>query len=92
MAVLNYTAREFRSQQARVLDLADRGDKVIIRRGRKRAYTLVPVEDDDLEMTPELRARIEEARKEYRAGKYYEMKPDENLDSFLDRLEAEGVV
>ena len=42
-----------------MFDLADKGEKVIIRRSRKQAYTLVPVEDDDLTITPELQARID---------------------------------
>ena len=49
------------------LDFADKGDTILIRRKRKELYALVRVgeaEDDDLEMTPELWARIEEARKE----------------------------
>ena len=75
------------------LDFADKGDTILIRRKRKELYALVRVgeaEDDDWEMTPELRKRIEVARRDYRAGKYYEMSPDENLDSFLDRLEVGG--
>ena len=35
MAVLNFTSREFRSQQAHVFELADQGEKVIIRRKLK---------------------------------------------------------
>ncbi len=34
MAVLNFTSREFRSQQAHVFELADRGEKIIIRRNK----------------------------------------------------------
>ncbi len=69
MAVLNLTSREFRNHQAHAFDLADQGEKVIIRRNKKQAYTLVPVEDDDLTITPELAERIEKARQEYRDGK-----------------------
>lgn len=68
MAVLNFTSREFRSQQAHVFDLADKGEKIIIRRNRKQAYTLVPIEDEDLTITPELQARIDKAREGIKAG------------------------
>ena len=37
MAVLNFTSREFRSQQAHVFDLADQGEKIVIRRNKKQA-------------------------------------------------------
>ncbi len=86
MAVLNFTSREFRSQQAHVFDLADKGDKVIIRRSKKQAYTLVPVEDDDLTITPELQARIDKARAEIKAGNGITVHGREELDAYLESL------
>ncbi len=86
MAVLNFTSREFRNQQAHVFDLADKGDKVIIRRSKKQAYTLVPVEDDDLTITPELQARIDKARAEIKAGNGITVHGREELDAYLESL------
>ena len=86
MAVLNFTSREFRSQQAHVFDLADKGDKIIIRRSRKQAYTLVPIDDDDLTITPELQAKIDKAREEYRQGNYISCSTKEELQAYLDSL------
>ena len=86
MAVLNFTSREFRSQQAHVFDLADKGEKVIIRRSRKQAYTLVPIEDDDLTITPELQARIDKARAEIKAGNCVTLRSSEELDRYLETL------
>ena len=40
MAVLNFTSREFRSQQAHVFELADQGEKVIILGVRSRLIRL----------------------------------------------------
>ena len=87
MAVLNLTSRVFRSQQAHVFDLADKGEIIIIRRGRKQAYTLVPIDDDDdLTFTPELQARIDKAREEYRQGNYISCSTKEELQAYLDSL------
>lgn len=86
MAVLNFTSREFRSQQAHVFDLADKGEKVVIRRNKKQAYTLVPIEDDDLTFTPELQARIDKARAEIKAGKCTTLKNREDIDAYFDSL------
>ena len=86
MAVLNFTSREFRSQQAHVFDLADKGEKIIIRRNRKQAYTLVPIDDDDLTITPELQAKIDKAREEYRQGNYISCSTKEELQAYLDSL------
>lgn len=86
MAVLNFTSREFRSQQAHVFDLADQGERVIIRRSRKQAYTLVPIEDDDLTITPELQERIDRARTEIKAGKCVSVYGKEELNAYLESL------
>lgn len=86
MAVLNFTSREFRSQQAHVFDLADQGEMVIIRRSRKQAYTLVPIEDDDLTITPELQERIYRARTEIKAGMCVSVHGKEELNAYLKSL------
>lgn len=69
-----------------MFDLADKGDKVIIRRSKKQAYTLVPVEDDDLTITPELQARIDKARAEIKAGNGITVHGREELDAYLESL------
>lgn len=86
MAILNFTSREFRSQQAHVFDLADKGEKIIIRRNRKQAYTLVPIENEDLAITPELQARIEMARAEIKAGNCIILKSKEELEAYFESL------
>jgi len=53
MAVLQISTREFRDRQAAMLDMADRGENVVIRRGNK-AYVITPISDDDLYFTPEI--------------------------------------
>jgi hypothetical protein len=85
MAVLNFTSREFRSQQAHVFDLADQGEKIVIRRSKKQAYTLVPVEDEDedITFTKSLEERIGMALqevKQMREGKIKELSMNDLLD------------
>ena len=83
MAVLNFTSREFRSQQAHVFDLADQGEKIVIRRSKKQAYTLVPVEDEDITFTKSLEERIGmalQAVKQMREGKIKELSMNDLLD------------
>lgn len=87
---LNFTSREFRSKLDQVFDLADQGEKIIIRRSKKQAYTLVPVEDDDLTITPELQARIDKARAEIKAGNYATLKSHADIEAYFDSLCAEG--
>lgn len=86
MAVLNFTSREFRSQQAHVFDLADKGDHVIIRRNKKQAYTLVPVNEDDITITPELQAKIDKARKEVKEGLCTVLRTPADIEAYFDGL------
>ena len=47
MATFNYTTREFREKQALILDKVDAGEDIIIHRGIKKSYMLVPVHKED---------------------------------------------
>jgi hypothetical protein len=54
-------------------------------------------EEEALDMTlgpkgTKIRDDYERQMQEVHSGKYYTMKPDETLDEFLDRMEAEGVI
>lgn len=51
-----------------------------------RDFTIVPVEDDDLTITPELQAKIDKARKECKEGKTTTVRTHEELDAFLESL------
>lgn len=77
--VIEITSREFREKQKAYFDLADEGMQIILKRGKKRAYILTPVLDDDLdlEVTPELRERIEKGLEEIKAGKTTRYTKDE---------------
>lgn len=86
MATTYFTSTAFRRKQAHALDLADKGEKVIIRRGRRQAYTITPVCDEDTEVTPELQAEIDQAREEYRTGKCIVLKTHEEIDRYFDSL------
>lgn len=44
------------------------------------------VEDDDLTITPELQAKIDKAKKEYKEGKTITCRTHEELDAFLESL------
>lgn len=86
MAILQITSREFREKLASMFALADKGEKVVIRRRGKMSYMLTPVYDDDFVVSPELEKRIEEGRKEYREGKVISCANKDELKKFLDSL------
>jgi hypothetical protein len=79
------TMRDFRSNLANSFDRVDGGEHVYIRRNRK-LYTLVSVEDDDLEITPALAAKIEKARQEHREGKTLRFENAAAAQKWMDEL------
>ncbi len=76
MAVLQVTSREFRDKQKAIFDLADKGEKVVIKRGKKQAYVLTPVSDDDLFFTPEMLEKIDKAVQQVKEGKVRKLTPE----------------
>lgn len=84
--IIETTSRQFRERQKDFFDMADSGQKIVIKRGRKQAYVLTPVSDDDLYFTPEMIARIKESQKQIKEGKSVVIKTKEELDSFFDSL------
>ena len=86
MSTINLTTQEFTSRLDQAFDLADKGDKVIIRRGRRRAYRLLPFTEEPSEITPELQAKIDRAREEQRAGKCIRLTTHEEIDRYFDSL------
>lgn len=86
MAVVNFTTQEFTSRSDQAFDLADKGEKVIIRRGRRRAYRLIPFTEEPSDITPELQAKIDRAREEYRSGETLHFESKEEIDRYFDSL------
>ena len=79
------TVRDFRSQMASSFDRVDAGEHVFIRR-KNQLYTIVPVSEDDLTITPELAAKIEKARQEYRDGNTISLKTHEDVDKYFESM------
>lgn len=84
--MLTVTSREFRAKQASVFELADNGEQIIIRRGKKPAYTLIQINDNDLYFTPEMEAKIKRAEKQIKNGESVTIRSDEELNAFFDSL------
>ena len=79
------TIRDFRSQMASSFDRVSAGEHVFIRR-KNKLYTIVPVSEDDITITPELAEKIEKARQEYREGKTISLKTHEDVDKYFESM------
>ncbi|MCF2491700.1 hypothetical protein [Dyadobacter sp. CY347] len=86
MAIIETTSRQFRERQKDFFELADKGEKVVIRRGRKQTYVLTPVSEDDLYFTPEMIQRIKDAQQEIREGKCMVLNNRAELDAFFENM------
>jgi hypothetical protein len=86
MAIIETTSRQFRERQKDFFDLADKGEKVVIRRGRKQAYVLTPISEDDLYFTPEMIQRIKDAQQEIKEGKYISFNSVDEMNKYFESL------
>ena len=90
--MIEVTSREFHNRQASLLNLADQGEEVIIRRRGKTSYVLTPVkenrvsESDGFELTDELEAQMRMSREEYKSGNYISINNHDELVSYLNSL------
>lgn len=83
MAVIQVSTREFRDRQAALLDRADCGESIVLRRGNK-SYVITPISDDDLYFTPEILAKIDRSLQEAKQGKVHRFDSIEALDKYID--------
>lgn len=82
MSVLNVSSREFRDKQASLFNLADKGERIVIRRGKKKAYTLTPIDDEDLYFTANMLEKIDNILLEVKKGKVKTLTPELKKELF----------
>lgn len=83
MAILEITSRQFREKQKDIFDLADKGERIVIRRGRKQAYTLIPIKEDDLYFTPKMMEKIDRSVQQAKEGNVKKINHIEDIDKLL---------
>lgn len=76
---------DFRKNMASALNRASQGEEVLVRRGRQ-AFAIVPVESKDLGINPDLQARLNKARDEYRRGQVVTLKTHDDIDRYFESL------
>ena len=67
--MLVISSREFRQNQKMYFERADRGEQIIVQRGKDKAYVLTPVGQDDLYFNAEMVKRIKESISQIESGK-----------------------
>ena len=85
--MLVVSARDFRENQKSYLDQVINGVELLITRGKKQAFKILPVTNDDTLMSKEeFFAKLDKAKEEIKEGKTIAMEPDETLEDLLNRI------
>ncbi|MDR1408360.1 MAG: hypothetical protein LBJ23_09995 [Tannerella sp.] len=86
MEILEVTSKQFREKQNSFFELADTGKKIVIRRGRKQAYALMPVTDRNETFTSNELERIDESAEQIRRGEFVRYTPELEQQLFGDHV------
>lgn len=79
------SVRDFRTGMASVLNRSDAGEQIVISRGRK-LYAIVPIQFDDLTITPSLQAKIDKAKAEMDEGTALTFSNASEAQKWMDEL------
>lgn len=67
--MLVISSREFRQNQKEYFERVDKGEQVIVQRGKDKAYALTPVSENDLYFNDEMIKKIKKSIEEIKKGK-----------------------
>lgn len=81
--MLIISSREFRQNQRIYFERADKGEQIIVQRGKNKAYTLTPVNDDDVYFNAEMVKRIKQSIKQVEEGKVKKVTTSEEISNLL---------
>ncbi len=62
------SSREFRQNQAEYFERVDKGEQIIVQRGKNKAYKLVSINEDDLIFNSEMLEKLKKSLSEIKNG------------------------
>jgi len=81
--MLVISSREFRQNQKKYFDRADKGEQIIVQRGKDKAYVLTPVEEADMYFNAEMINRIKQSIEEIKNGDSQSINTAQEIDDLL---------
>ena len=81
--MLIISSREFRQNQRKYFEKADKGEQIIVQRGKDKAYALTPVSDDDMYFNAEMVEKIKESIEEAKQGKVKSITNSQEISDLL---------
>jgi PHD/YefM family antitoxin component YafN of YafNO toxin-antitoxin module len=77
------SSREFRQNQKKYFERVDKGEHIIVQRGRDKAYTLTPVSEDDMYFTAENMEKIKQSILEIEQGDTHRISTSKAINDLL---------
>lgn len=81
--MLVVSSREFRQNQRMYFDKADKGEQIIVQRGKNKSYALTPVGEEDVYFNAEMIKRIKESMKQAENGQVTTISNSEEIKELL---------
>ena len=81
--MLVISSRELRQNQKMYFEKVDKGEQIIVQRGKDKAYTLTPVNEDDIYFNAEMAEKIKQSIKQVEEGKVKRVTTPEGISNLL---------
>lgn len=81
--MLIISSREFRQNQRFYFDKVDKGENIIVQRGKDKAYALTPVRKDDLYFNAEMIGKIKRSMKQAENGQVTRISSSKEIKKLL---------
>ncbi|HLO55023.1 MAG TPA: hypothetical protein VK169_12095 [Saprospiraceae bacterium] len=81
--MLVISSREFRQNQRLYFEKADKGEQIIVQRGKDKSYVLTPVDDENLYFNAEMVIRIKKSLNEAEKGDILTINTSEEITELL---------
>lgn len=81
--MLIISSREFRQNQKEYFERVDKGEQIIVQRGKDKAYILTPVSESDLYFNAEMINKIKQSLKEVEEGETKKVSTPDEISKLL---------
>lgn len=81
--MLVISSREFRQNQKKYFERVDKGEHIIVQRGKDKAYALTPVNEDDLYFNAEMINKIKQSILEVQKGEVKRVSTSKEISDLL---------
>lgn len=77
------SSREFRQNQKKYFERADKGEQVIVQRAKDKAYVLTPISEDDMYFNAEMVDKIKQSMLEVQQGEVKKVSTPKEISDLL---------